>query len=425
MNPANILVFPCGSEIALEIQRALSRARGLRLCGASASVSNHGRHAFERYAEGVPFVDQPGCADALRAVVRDFGADFIYPAHDDALCLLAGREDLGARVLGSGAETAAICRSKRATYERLEGRVRVPRVYATDEAYPVPVFLKPDASQGSKGTCLARSRAEVAIMLDRDPSLLLLEYLPGREYTVDCFTDRFGALRFAGARERIRTSSGISTHTRVAEAARFQAIAKAANEALSFRGAWFFQVKEDARGELALMEAAPRVSGGMGLYRCRGINLPLLTVYDAMGLDVDIPPQADVPEMDRALQARYTLGFHYSVVYLDFDDTLCHEGHLDPMAVAFLAQCRNRGIPVRLLSRHAGDLAARLESLGLSGWFDAVHHLDAKQDKAEFIREPDALFIDDSFAERERVRAACGVPVFAPDAFEALLDGRA
>jgi len=424
VTPATILVFPCGSEIGLEIHRALSCARGLRLCGASSPVTNHGPHVFARYAEGVPYVGQPGCIEALREVLREFGADFLYPAHDDALLALAGRGDLGARVLGSCTETATVCRSKRATYARLNGIVRVPRVYASDEDYPLPVFLKPDAAQGSKGVFLAQTRAEADVMLARDPSLLLLEYLPGPEYTIDCFTDRNGTLRFAGARERLRTSSGISTHTRVVDPAPFRAMAEAINAALPMRGAWFFQAKEAADGAMTLLEAAPRVSGGMGLYRCRGVNLPLLTVYDAMGLDIEIPEQIDVPEMDRALHARYSLGFSYSAVYIDYDDTLVRDGKLAPEAVAFLVQCRNREIPVRLLSRHAGDLAERLREHGLDRWFDAVHHLDATQDKAAFITEPDAIFIDDSHAERKRVRAACGIPVFAPDALEALLDGR-
>ena len=35
---------------------------------------------------------------------------------------------------------------------------------------------------------------------------------------------------------------------------------------------------------------------------------------------------------------------------------------------------------------------------------------------------PDSLFIDDSFAERKRVKEACGIPVFDLDMVESLLN---
>ena len=100
--------------------------------------------------------------------------------------------------------------AQRATYERFAGILRVPAMHAPeDEDLRFPLFLKPDVGQGSKGTHLARTREELAFYLARDGSLLVLEHLPGDEYTVDCFTDRHGALRFVGGRERIRTSNGI------------------------------------------------------------------------------------------------------------------------------------------------------------------------------------------------------------------------
>ena len=46
--PINVLVFPCGSEIGLEIHAALRHAKDIRLHGAS-SVDDHGEFAYRRY----------------------------------------------------------------------------------------------------------------------------------------------------------------------------------------------------------------------------------------------------------------------------------------------------------------------------------------------------------------------------------------
>ena len=45
------------------------------------------------------------------------------------------------------------------------------------------------------------------------------------------------------------------------------------------------------------------------------------------------------------------------------------------------------------------------------------------EEKTDHI-EGDAIFIDDSFAERRRVKEACGIPVFDVDMVESLLDWR-
>ena len=46
----NVLVFPCGSEIGLEIHAALRHAKDIRLHGAS-SVSDHGEFVYARYRQ--------------------------------------------------------------------------------------------------------------------------------------------------------------------------------------------------------------------------------------------------------------------------------------------------------------------------------------------------------------------------------------
>ena len=68
----------------------------------------------------------------------------------------------------------------------------------------------------------------------------------------------------------------------------FETLAGRINEALEMRGAWFFQVKENSQRKLVLLEIAPRIAGSMGLVRNQGVNLPLLSLYDAADLDVVI-----------------------------------------------------------------------------------------------------------------------------------------
>lgn len=421
-----VLVFPCGSEIGLEIHRALCFSAHVSLVGASSVVSSHGPLVFREYVGNLPFVDAPDFVEALNRLVREREIALIYPAHDSVVLRLAEAEaELACPAIGSPRETCAVCRSKKAAYERLAGIVRVPRIWDRSERnLSFPVFVKPDAGQGSQGAMRVESRAALDAAIARDPSLIVLEYLPGAEYTVDCFTDRHGALRFAGARERVRTQSGISVDTRPVTDPVFREWAERIHSALAFRGPWFFQAKRASNGDLALLEAAPRVSGGMGLYRNLGVNLPLLGVYDRLDLDVEIACNTFSIEMDRALYNRFLAPIEYDDVYIDLDDTLIIDGEVNALLAAFIFQCRNRGIRVHLVSRHAGDLGATLRQYRLAGLFDSIVPVGALASKSEHMAEKKAIFIDDSFAERKRVHEALGIPVFAPDAVECLLDWR-
>jgi hypothetical protein len=75
-----------------------------------------------------------------------------------------------------------------------------------------------------------------------------------------------------------------------------------------------------------------------------------------------------------------------------------------------------------LLSRHTGQLADRLTDLRLGQLFDTCTVIGRHEKKSHYIKQKDAVFIDDSFAERAEVLTALGIPVFSVDAVECLLN---
>ena len=423
---ARVLVFPCGSEVGLEVFRSLAGDTHVELHGASSTPSNHGQYLYRNYVDGLPRVTDPGFLDAMNALVRSRGIDYLFPAMDSVALALADHQDrLSCQVIGSPRETCRVCHSKRATYERFAEIVRVPELHHNLADVPRwPIFLKPDCSYGSRGTRVAESPEEAQFFLAREKDLLAMEYLPGKEYTIDCFTDRHGSLLFAGARQRLRIQNGISVHGRRVEGDVFRTLAQTIHARLPFRGVWFFQLKESHDGEMTLLEIAPRVAGTMALHRNLGVNLAMLSVYDAMGFDVSILRNEFPIEVDRALTNRFRVDLPYRHVYIDLDDCLICGGLVNTEAVAFLYQCVNRGIAIHLVTRHAGSVRKVLKQTRLQGLFDEVTHLRSGQRKSETIRHADAIFIDDSFAERKDVQDRKGIPVFAPDAIECLMDWR-
>jgi len=423
----NVLVFPAGTEIAFEIHQALCHSKFVRLFGAT-SVPCHADFVFARCEEGLPYVDEPGLIDRLNELVDRLGIDYIYPAHDSAqLCLTREQARLHAQVVTSPLETVEICRSKNMTYRFLAGAEYLPRSFSdVDQVDEYPVFIKPSVGQGAVGARLIPDRAGLEEALSEGVEYAICEYLPGREFTVDCFTDRHGTLRFVGPRSRDRIRAGIAVRSQsLPEDGRIREIALDLNSRFRFNGAWFFQLKENAQGQYRLMEVAPRIAGTMGLSRNLGVNMPLLTLYNLWGYDVDILPNQPPLLLDRAFISRFRSPIVYDTVYVDFDDTILLRGQVNAGLMAFLYQAKNQGKRLCLISKHAGDLYAELERCGIAAsLFDDIICLSQTDSKIPYI-QGNAIFIDDSFAERRRVSQACGIPVFDLDMVESLYDWRA
>jgi len=396
----------------LEIHQALRHCKEVELFGAGQDVSNHAPFVYERYYR-LPSIHEENWLSDLVKLCQTLRIDYIFPAYDDVIVALAEhRAELPAVVLTGPEEACRITRSKSLTYQALGAVIRVPRTYQPATATDFPLFVKPDRGQGSQGAQKVRNLSELtgAVASVKDP--IVCEYLPGDEYTIDCFSDRERGVLFCGARVRLRMRNGIAVHTRSVPLEGAEVLAANIHAALGMRGAWFFQVKRAADDQLVLLEVAPRIAGSMSTHRVQGVNFPLLTIFEHERLPLQLITLPIHAELDRALHNRYRLDFRYEALYVDLDDTLLLRGRVNLDALHLVFSCINRQIPVVLITRHDGDLGATLRMHRLTGLFDQVIHLDRTQRKSDFIRHKNAIFLDDSFAERLDVQRECGIPTF-------------
>ncbi|MCH5197670.1 MAG: ATP-grasp domain-containing protein [Oscillospiraceae bacterium] len=429
MEQLNIMVFPCGSEIGLELHRALKDIRFITLFGAS-SVSDHGKSVYENYIGGIPYISDPAFLDAINSVIDKYKINFIFPALDSVISALSRiRDSLHAELLTSPDEAVQICRSKDKTYKRLEGCSFLPGVYSSPEDVPgYPVIIKPAEGQGAQGFMIIKSKEELVYELSQrsDPQVIC-EYLPGEEYTIDCFTDRNGKLRFASCRNRNRIKNGISVNSSLMPPdKRIREIAEVINGKMELRGVWFFQLKKNSAGEYRLLECATRVAGTMCLERAAGVNLALLTVFDALGYDVQIPEILPSASVDRALYNVFSLDIDYDEAYIDYDDTLIVKGKVNFSVLRFIYQCVERKIRVVLLTRHETDVREDMKVFRIfPELFDDIICIPRSEKKTDHIMpSKKAVFIDDSYAERESMKNAFGILTFGVDSVEALIDER-
>lgn len=400
----NVLIFPAATEIAAEMRRSLQYSKHFKIIGASSDPSTD--YGFEKYIGNIPDVSHPQFVKHFQKIVQDNKIKLILPAHDDAILTLAENAAafLPARVVAPPLVTCAICRSKAKTYATFPG-------IAPAETTNYPMFAKPDIGNASRGVRVIHNEEELNALPD---GYVVREYLPGDEYTVDCFTDQSGVLIFARARARTKTNAGIAVDTIAIAEPHAVEMAEYINDTLLMRGAWFFQVKRDRNGRLKLLEIAPRIGGSSGLWHAVGVNLVELSLWDAIGEQVRIIHNGINARMTRRLDCRYTLPIKYDAAYIDLDDTILDEnGYVRPIMAAFIAQCERNKIKIRILTK--GETVAP--------WL--IKHIPCVKCegvKSAYITPENAIFIDDSFAERREVSESLGIPVFDVAGVRALLN---
>ena len=298
--------------------------------------------------------------------------------------------------------------------------------YDISEIECYPVFLKPEIGYGGRGTQKVNNIEELKFYLKNNPSLIILEYLSGKEYTVDCFTNWKGELIFVGPRERcrIRTGTSVNTKTINDENGKFKEIANIINSNLELHGAWFFQLKENDKCDLKLLEIASRIGGSSGIFRSKGINLPLLTLFDAFGFEVNIVQNDFIAEMDRALDCTFNCNITFDTAYIDLDDCLIINKKVNTDLIKLMFQFINEGKKIILLTKHQKDINKTLADYRLLNIFDEIIQITKNENKADFITNKNAILIDDSFIERMNVSETKNIPTFALDALNYLQNNK-
>ena len=332
MTPLRILITGAGAPGIRGTLYALRQGdRPLYTVGTDLSEHAVGRHLVDAFYT-VPPPEADGYLDRLADLCERESVDLVIPQTTREIAVLSRHRDAieggGTRVMVSGSAAVEAANDKAAvlrTFELLGLPVPAWRTVRSEAdlrdaaetlGYPeVPVVVKPPVSNGMRGLRILREAAwdtdrfltekpsgiEVSLddllaLLwrgDTWPTLLVTEYLPGSEYSVDAFRGERLAVAMPRRRDAIR--SGISFETTLLPDRRdlVEPTLRAA-EQLGLGYAFGFQFKEDADGVPRVLECNPRVQGTMVASVFGGFNPVWLSVQECLGE----PPTA-LPEPPR------------------------------------------------------------------------------------------------------------------------------
>ena len=133
-------------------------------------------------------------------------------------------------------------------------------------------------------SCYIRLAELKGILAEADefPELMVMEHLPGNEYTVDLLADK-GRVLYCCCRKSLGMDNGIMLNSEVVENNTVEALCKAVTENLKLDGNIGFDVLEREDGTPFIVECNPRLTAGIPVFRMADVNLPYLNVKRLLG----------------------------------------------------------------------------------------------------------------------------------------------
>ena len=180
----------------------------------------------------------------------------------------------GARAIGSPPDVMETCLDKWRFHEHVRDHLPVARSFRTPPRHlEFPCVVKPVRGKGSRGVWVCADRAALERRLAEEADLLVQEYLPGPEYSVDVLADLEGRPLVAVPRLRLAVRDGVSVRARVEHDPEIERLSLAMAAALGVRGPVCMQLRRDAHAAPRFTEVNPRMGGGTFFAALAGVNL--------------------------------------------------------------------------------------------------------------------------------------------------------
>jgi len=322
----NILLTGAGAPGGPGIIKALLKA-GYNLHISDSNPAASGRYLHSPFVQ-IPKAEEDGFIPFVLQYCIENKIDVIFPLVTKELFKFSQAKqhfaENGIKIIVSDEESLQIANDKGKLYQHLsDNQIAVPKVQIVNDlaslkkavealGYPeFPVVIKPTISNGSRGVRILQEDIDefdllfnykpnhiysnlsaITKILEQNsfPPLLVSEYLPGAEITIDTIVQN-GIPRLILPRTREKMNNGISVQGSFVNNEQVIAYCDEIIRSLHLSGPIGLQVKENTDGEYRLLEINPRIQGTSVAALGLGINLPELAIEQEYG-PININPSS-------------------------------------------------------------------------------------------------------------------------------------
>jgi carbamoyl-phosphate synthase large subunit len=243
----------------------------------------------------VPRADDPGYVAALADTVAAYGAQALIPTTDTDLQVISENRarfaEAGCTALIADPKVIEICRNKLLTYNFLRQHgIETPQTFSPEQlkaAAPpsFPLFCKPLRGSASLRVNVIRDALDLEYFLRRDDDLIIQEFVPGQEYTLDVYVGLDGVPRCVVPRARWQVRTGEVSKGVVVKDLEIMNAGKRVVEALgpSPRGLVNLQCIVTPQRRIRFIEINPRFGGGAPMAIAAGADYPAWLIQELRG----------------------------------------------------------------------------------------------------------------------------------------------
>lgn len=231
------------------------------------------------------FRDEPGYRRELLKAVERWEPEAVMPV-GHPLALSRMRDELSRLGVRALVEEEALIRilDSKVAFSRLAAGLGLcqPRVYDSPEevSFPARIVFKRDVSFGGHGVHLPVSKEGLDnLIAHQSPgeAYLIEDYIEGEDYSVDAA--RFGDAFHYGVYKTISSKgNGPAMIRQRVEMPELGSIARRILNHLNYNGVCGFDFKIDSCGRAYILEANPRLTGGLETQLDAGFNIPAIIV---------------------------------------------------------------------------------------------------------------------------------------------------
>lgn len=321
----NVLMTGAGAPGGPGIIKCLQTSKQLNLTVCDINEEASGRFLNDEFFLGLSAND-PNFLEFMLEKCQILKIDVLFPLVTRELFIFSEYKELfnkiGTKVVVSDYESLNISNNKGLLHQHLtDNSLPVARYHIVKTILELEnafnslgfpnkkICIKPVVSNGSRGVRIVDPNADefqllfnekpnslyigkeklFEILKDRDfPELLVAEYLPGEEYTVDTLVEN-GNLKLVIPRLRTKLNGGISVAGQILKNDEIFKQVKEISNSLKLHGPVGYQFKKDENGYFKILEMNPRIQGTSVALMGAGVNLPLLAVEQELGMRSHIP----------------------------------------------------------------------------------------------------------------------------------------
>ena len=289
-----ILVTGVGGPAGINIARLLQQRDDVFVVGCDVDATASGQLFVDEFVISPYVRDEATYKTWMQEIVSTHGFHIVIPTVHEELPLLATfASELSALVPLSGPATLTLGADKFAAYEWVAQHLPqyAPRFTSLKDWTPgwstnESLFIKPRAGRGARG-CKMVTHDELVFLQsqgEHPKNIVVMELLPGVEWTVDAYIGIDGQIVYLIPRERSGLAGGISIKGKTV---RHEAVIEATKAFIAqlsdMRGPVCIQWKADATGQPKFIEINPRLSGGLMISVAGGINPATALIEEYQG----------------------------------------------------------------------------------------------------------------------------------------------